>query len=90
MQISAFRSTPGCSLSGKEDILRVISSCSRGFQDYKSIHLIQDELTGHVSFARRTLQTLRYNGDVYTSMQCNIYKACDNENISPSTGISAP
>ena len=65
MQISAFRSTPGCSLSGKEDILRVISSCSRGVQDYKSIHLIQDELTGHVTFTRRTLQTLRYYGEVY-------------------------
>jgi len=58
LQISAFRSTPGCSLSGKEDILRVISSCSRGFQGYKSIHLIQDELTSHVSFARRTLNVL--------------------------------
>ena len=89
MQISAFRSTPGCSLSGKEDILRVISSCSRGVQDYKSIHLIQDELTGHVSFARRTLQNCVIM-EKYTSMQCNIYKACDNENISPSTGISAP
>ena len=65
MQISAFRSTPGYSLSGKEDILRVISSCSRGFQDYKSVHLIQDELTSHISFARRTLQTLRYYGEVY-------------------------
>ena len=88
MQISAFRSTPGCSLSGKEDILRVISSCSRGFQNYISIHLIQELLATFL--LRGGHCKLCVIMEKYTSMQCNIYKACDNENISPSTGISAP